>query len=1099
MNVALASSTRRGPRMLDRYRSRRELLLRFAKLIRELTAPLVWTPKEERVAARGKAHKKYVQHLTRALRDQPGALPTRAELRAMALFGQSTRGQYAHSFRVLTDFIGPENARLFVAANAILSPQSAWEEHSRGAMRALRLWIDAGRPTGVKNKRAIGRLMASLADERTHDERRLYSLLDNVKVRKLTDLFAHPEKYAADLNQIAASGWGKITDFGGAFIEPHKAPIDTHQGKLTTPGLEEVRSQIRLKTDAEMSPEERREARAAHRENLAAFASAKELAREGVSEDVPVSQRLARAIADKYPGTGLSAALLAAQKRLISKKPLYKAYKALVGQVAHELGWEQREAQEAGWTGVVATIAARNLGIPVHEILGKIRHEDAFHAWNVGHLLTRPELLGDVEPLGLPGGHVRDFVSEAGKGPAASGEPTGIDRGAFASAALRVPAVEQRGAWTAVQDAHTARVAQEALPKTPRPYSRGLNALEDEFDIYATRLGPSRRALVRYAGGAFGVRAGQLLDHPAALPESMLGSKLALVLHEIARSDLARKDAKLRRLADHALAGYSSLDGKDVYVAIRDHLLSRRGVKVGGYDRAEKLATLFNWHKVSGALDFDRVLAKWVKSRAVDREAVERGEAFRHTAHVYGHGYEANVRKYADAPTLEHRERVLEAMRSHVARELKGYVPAAEFTRDAVLRSLNRLAWGEHARESLTAHAEVSPKVPITKPDPPQPAYHPTTRGPRINPRRYPEQFARRPPEVDYGIVHASHDKHGRFDPDGTAGVLAERSAVLHAANVLGLVPPRSRGESPEQYSARTSVIAAGMTEALRDHVRDNPFSPQVLEYIDRAKQIAAPRDELDPTGRIELPDATVSTLGLSAAVAPLVARIASTRGHVVGRYPAPGDMRPARPRRVRAELVPEPVRPLPGGPIDLTDHPDVDDYAADLFRADDRSREMRALWGSGKNPAVEPPERPESDFDFALPEVPGLPTWTGATLAVQKAPTKPRKPEMTAATRRAVYRTIAEHLDGMGHVDPKTGDHVLPEESVVAHVQARHGLAKRAATAAVAAYHKAHGSAAATPPASAPTNRVWPPVPRRNRLSRRSLVRYVRGRASRP
>lgn len=754
----------------------------------------------------------------------------------------------------------------------------------------------------------------------------------------------------------------------------------------------------------------------------------------------------------------------------------------------------------------------------------------------------------------------------------------------------------------------------------------------------------SRLALVRFAA-PFRVTPKHLLGQPKSLPESLLGSKLALVLHEIARSDLARSDAKLRALADHALAGYTHHGGKDVFVQIRDRLNSRVGVKRGGYDRASKLATMFNWHKVAGGLDFDRVLSKWITTNAKDQGAVARGEALRHTAHVYGHGYEATARAHPDAPSPEHRERVLEAMRQHVARELKGLYPAADVTRDAVLRSLNRLAWGEHARETLTTHPAIGPKTNVTRPDPPAPAYYPTATGPRANPKRLPEQFSRpvryalgdkladrlewtgkprllavkgagtafkkkfvhrsaddsyrvadfgafanmdpdyppywqqlyfhdkyptlgaalsahpdarpfdpgdeyrrphmedltaddlqdagyvprhgageldwrpnevipedfyamsrrrvagprvtgspgepptrygRPADVDYGIAHASHDRTGRPDPDGAAGVLAERSAVLHAMNTLGLVPPRETGESPEHYAARMSVGVAAMTTELRDHVRDNAFEPKVQHYLELARAISAPRDEFDPAGRIALPDAAVSTLGLSAALAPMVARIAEESGLRPGRYPAPGGLAVRNPRRVRAELVEEPVRPLPGG--DLADPPNAEDYAAELFHELDRSHDNRALWGSA------PPPRPPAsgagaNFDFALPEVAGLPATTPALESVKKAPVRPRKPAMSAATRRAVYRTIAEHLDGMGHVDPKTGAHVPPEESVVAHVQARHGLTPRAAKAAVAAYHKANGSGGAAP-APQPTERVWPPTPRHDRLSRRGTVR---------
>lgn len=606
----------------------------------------------------------------------------------------------------------------------------------------------------------------------------------------------------------------------------------------------------------------------------------------------------------------------------------------------------------------------------------------------------------------------------------------------------------------------------------------------------------SRRFLVLFATAPFRTTVKHLVDqHPTALPESMLGSKLALVLHEIARSDLARSDAKLRQLAKHALAGYTSLGGQDIYTAIRDRLNSRVGVKTGGYDRAAKLATMFNWHKVSGALDFDRTLARWIKTRAKDQQAVGDGTVFRHTAHLYGQGY-TDPAGQPGAPSSEYREQVLEAMRSHLAKELKGYLPSHEITRDAVMRSLNRLAHGEHAREMLTTNSEVGPKTNITRVDPAQPAYHQTTQGPRINPRRGAEQFRRRDlvrpyalrPMPDEGIVHSSHTERGQLDPDATAGVLAERSAVLHAMNVLGLVPPRQNGESAEQYAARVSVATAAMTNEIRDHIANNAFDPAVQRYVELAHDISAPEDELDPTGRIALPDAAVSTVGLSTALAPMVAQIAQESGLRPGRYPAPGGLTAKTGigrRRVLAEYVPEPVPPEPGS-ADLTSPPTLEDYAADLLHAEDESGAARAAWGSGRKEIHAPTPLANPRMEFDLPDVEGLEP-SLAVRAVQKAPTQPRKPALPAATRRAVYQTIADHFDSMGHVDA-TGRHIPPEESVVGVVQKRHGLSKRSASALVAAFHKAKAGDT-LPTVPAPTERVWPPTPRPNRLSRREMA----------
>lgn len=78
---------------------------------------------EDKAAGKTTAGKdRYEAHLTPSIHNKPGVLPTVEEIKTLARVGESTKGQYEHAGRVLSSFIGHDNAKLFTAANAILSP-----------------------------------------------------------------------------------------------------------------------------------------------------------------------------------------------------------------------------------------------------------------------------------------------------------------------------------------------------------------------------------------------------------------------------------------------------------------------------------------------------------------------------------------------------------------------------------------------------------------------------------------------------------------------------------------------------------------------------------------------------------------------------------------------------------------------------------------------------------------------------------------------------------------------------------------------------------------------------------------------------------------
>lgn len=371
------------------------------------------------------SQKSYTTLLEHSLENRPkSVLPTLDEIKALAQAGQSVKGQYAHAHKVLQDFIGPENARLWVAANAILSPLAKWEHHSRAALRLVRLWRDAGSPTDPESVHEVVRKIGPGETDSEVDAlgKKIYPSVGfySTKMPQLKRLLSDPS-FQERIENVSSTGRGKIVEFGKAFTDPLGVPVDTHMAKAITPTTGAVTEKL-LK-----------DYRPALKEMIKTSGSAHRLA-ASISES-----------GDKH----LSSALLEAQKKLVSNDAVQKAYKVAIAHGAKQLGWEPREVQETLWSAVVATIAAKNHGIPHDKILTHLRHENAFQAWNVGQLLTTPEMLDDAERLSNRPSE--DFRKQADRPPAITGEIKPDSPTTFEGVAARIPAGRTKGAWDGVE------------------------------------------------------------------------------------------------------------------------------------------------------------------------------------------------------------------------------------------------------------------------------------------------------------------------------------------------------------------------------------------------------------------------------------------------------------------------------------------------------------------------------------------------------------------------------------------------------------------------------------------------------------------------
>lgn len=409
----------------------RDVVAKRRKKLARPEAEKVLTPEDNAVGNTKATKKQYDKLVSESFDNHPkSVLPTMDEIKALAKAGESTKGQYEHAGKVLTSFIGPENAKLWVAANAILSPLAKWEHHSRAALRLVRLWREAGSPSDPDTvHKIVERIGPGNAEGEVDAQgKKIYPSVGfySSKAPKLREMLMNHQEFLKRIENVAATNRGKIVEFGRAFADPNGVPIDTHMGKAVVPSGTEVTG--KLPKDAGKDTK-------------------KEL--KDLIRSTKTPHLLARAIAEQG-NPQLHSALLEAQKKLVDSPALQKAYKVAIAEAAIQLGWEPRQVQETLWSAVVAIIAAKNRGIATKDILSRLRHENAFQAWNVGGLLSTPEVLHDVGLLSRRPSSA--FAAEADRAPSATGQiATGNDP-AFEAVAARIPAnTRNQGAWNAIQ------------------------------------------------------------------------------------------------------------------------------------------------------------------------------------------------------------------------------------------------------------------------------------------------------------------------------------------------------------------------------------------------------------------------------------------------------------------------------------------------------------------------------------------------------------------------------------------------------------------------------------------------------------------------
>jgi len=392
---------------------KRELLLKLARKINGMRKYKLIVPEEQNLfpeerdiiigGSPGK-QKKYVELVGQGLKDRSGDMPGLSEIKSLAEVGEPVRGSYEEMHKFVSHLMrSPGDANRWVMANAVLSPQTPWEQHTAGAVEALGVWHAAGRPTDAKSLEDLfGRTQRNERGTLQLDNRfpRKYKgpdLYSGYKAEQLKRIFS------ADQGESENVGFGdfgggeglKVPNFGMAFVDPRGVPVDTHMAKLLS--------------------------------NLD----------EGFSRKL-----VEKIVRGSHPDKAINSALLDSQKGLAGKKhnwPYAMAYKTLINKAAADLGWEPRQVQEAVWTTIVGVMVAKHLGAgpKSHEILKYLSRKAIRGGWSLEAIIRRPEVLRDLERLGISSKRITNAIASSAKyhesvsrGPSRTSDPSALESAA---------------------------------------------------------------------------------------------------------------------------------------------------------------------------------------------------------------------------------------------------------------------------------------------------------------------------------------------------------------------------------------------------------------------------------------------------------------------------------------------------------------------------------------------------------------------------------------------------------------------------------------------------------------------------------------------
>lgn len=477
-------------------------------------------------------------------KDKPfsNVIPHVRTLTTLAELGSPAKGEYENTFRTVKQLFGhdPDGVTAWLGLNGVFSPNTSYKDHAGAASMLTAAWINAGKPT---DEHAIRHLIHAVDTFGKHYSEELAAhpawnvnpetgkytgitpgagesfggtmrsqraikhatyVLQNIDtLRKALEDPAG--KGGENLSMLGGGGTSKVPNLVLSYPQPmFGSAIDTHMAQLLMhPSLDnfQLHSDILRQVRAHLSKPrdlERLEAK-----SLKGIPIKSELVRALMQN--PYLSVKAGKTTRTLGSSGVKDQSTVADwikqinANLLSKPQHYLGYKYAINEAAKKLGWTPSEVQESVWTGILALMAANEVGIPKKQVLQHLTSDVVRKGWENHEAIYFPKL---VDAL-IRGGANQKTLRKLGKGldkRAAESSRPGIirvrDEPHLSDIAPHLPGITARSAGKPILDALRQRLQEEGLID-PATGKYRLRRLGDPIRLAGGSPGAFQQAILR--------------------------------------------------------------------------------------------------------------------------------------------------------------------------------------------------------------------------------------------------------------------------------------------------------------------------------------------------------------------------------------------------------------------------------------------------------------------------------------------------------------------------------------------------------------------------------------------------------------------------
>ena len=368
------------------------------------------------------------QALNPKLKPFETAVPHRQIITDLAHLGEITKGEYHRTAAAVEHLFGHDahGPTAWMLMNGILSPQTRYSDHA-GAASLLTAKFLALSPRQRKDEREIdriiyetnesGRGLRDSSGRETTGNSFGFALSTEVKretakhallnIEHLKDSLENPKRYDP-LHYVNSEGKPttmlnspralKVVNFINAYFQQHLgAPIDTHMLRLLmNPDLSShALSSDFMRQFKDSDIDDPKELEFLQRQGSKGLPVSSEVVKLLMRNNtVSIPSGLTKKGEREFIGP--SEWMKRMNTALITRPPVYLAYKHALHESAVDMGWNLAQVQESVWTGIISLLAVNSVvadGHPIDDVIQALDNDAIKKGWQNHESFYFPELV----------------------------------------------------------------------------------------------------------------------------------------------------------------------------------------------------------------------------------------------------------------------------------------------------------------------------------------------------------------------------------------------------------------------------------------------------------------------------------------------------------------------------------------------------------------------------------------------------------------------------------------------------------------------------------------------------------------------------------